>query len=100
MIGGDFELLNSRFLVAVDSSEAEEKLLNSRQTPDDVIRRAQAKIRIGGVRRDYQQFLGVLIRFTDLFQAVELTLIDKTGVVCLHSQAQRHGEEGVRVVRV
>ena len=43
MIGGDFELLDSCFLVAVDSSEAEEKLLCPRQTPDEIIRHAQAK---------------------------------------------------------
>jgi hypothetical protein len=40
LIGGDPELLDSYFLVAMDSSEAEEKLLDSRQTSDDVIRRA------------------------------------------------------------
>ena len=69
----------------MDSSEAEEKLLNSWQTSDDVIRRAQAKIGIGGVWRDYQQFLGVRIRLTDHFQAVELMLIDQAGVVGLHT---------------
>src|SRR5579863_9418616 len=41
MTGGDLELLNPYFRVAMDSSEAEEKLLDSRQTPNDVIRCAQ-----------------------------------------------------------
>ena len=66
VIGGDLELLDACFLVAVDSSEAEKKLLDSRQTSDDVIRRAQAKIGIRGVRRDYQKSFSVQIGFTDL----------------------------------
>ena len=57
VIGGDLELLDPCFLVAVDSSEAEEKPLDSRQTSDDVIRRAQAKIGISGVRGDCNSFL-------------------------------------------
>jgi hypothetical protein len=36
MIGGDFDLLDPCFLVAVDSSEGEKKLLWSWQTPDEV----------------------------------------------------------------
>jgi transposase InsO family protein len=75
VIGGDLELLDPYFLAAVDSREAEEKLLESGQTPDDVIRRAQAKIGIGGVWRDHQQSFGVLVSFADLLQAVELLLV-------------------------
>jgi hypothetical protein len=54
MIGGDLDLLDACFLVAVYSNEAEEKPLWSWQTPDEIIRRAQAKIGINGVRRDCQ----------------------------------------------
>ena len=44
IVGGDLDLLDPYFLVAMDSSEAEEESLDSWQTSDDVIRRAQAKI--------------------------------------------------------
>src|ERR1700722_13734941 len=49
MFGGDFKLLDTCFLVTVDASEAEEKLLGSRQTPDEIIRHAQTKIGIRSV---------------------------------------------------
>lgn len=87
MIGGDLELLDAYFLVPMDSSEAKEKLLDSRKTSDDLIRRAQAKIGISGVRCDHQQFLGIRIRLADHFQAVKLTLIDQAGVDRLHPHA-------------
>jgi len=84
MIGGDFDLLDACFLVAVDSSESEEKLLWSWQTPDEIIRHAQAKIRIRRVGCRHQELLGVNIGLANLFQAVELMLINKTGIVGLH----------------
>jgi len=99
-VGGDLDLLDACFLVAVDSNEAEEKLLWSWQTPDEVIRRAQAQLRISGVRGDHQQFLGILVSLADLFQAVEVTLVDEAGIVGLHTHAESHGEQGVRVIRV
>src|ERR1035437_10356602 len=37
-LGGEFELLDAYFLVAVDSSEAEEELLDFRQTSDSEVR--------------------------------------------------------------
>src|SRR5690242_6052268 len=83
-LGGNRELLDPYSFVAVDSSKAEEKLLESRETPDDVIRRAQAKIGISGGRCEHQQYLGVLVRFTDHFQAFDLMLIDQTGIIGLH----------------
>jgi hypothetical protein len=46
MIGGDLDLLDPCFLVTVDPDDAEEKLLEWRLTPDEVIRRAQPKVGI------------------------------------------------------
>jgi hypothetical protein len=40
VFGGNRELLDAFFLVAVNSGEPENELLWSRQTPDNVIRRA------------------------------------------------------------
>jgi len=77
MIGGDPELLDARFLVAVDSGEEEEKLLGSRQTSDEVVRGAKAEIGVSGLRRGRQQFLGILVRLADLFQTIELLLINR-----------------------
>lgn len=59
---------------------AQEEFLDSRQTADNVIYRAQAKIGVSRVRSNHQQFLGVLIRFAHLFQTVELLLIDQIGL--------------------
>ena len=73
----------------MDSSGAEEELLDSRQTSDDVIRGSQAKIGIGGVRCDHQQLFGVCISYANHFQAVELMLIYEAGVVGLHTYAYR-----------
>jgi len=69
---GDLELFDSYFLVAVGSGEAKEKSLDTREIFDDVIRRAQSKIVIGGVWGNHQQFLGAHAGFANLFQAVEL----------------------------
>src|ERR1019366_4638187 len=43
VLGGDFELLDPHFLVAVDSSKGKKQLLVYRQASDDVIRRAQGE---------------------------------------------------------
>jgi len=98
--GGNLELPEPRLLVAVDTGEAEEELLEQRQTADDVVRRTQRQIGIGGVRRHGQQALRVLVRFADHLQAVELFLVDQARIVGLHPEAQGHGEQGVGIVRV
>src|SRR5271166_874525 len=99
-LGGDLELLDACFLVAANSREAEKKFLVSWQTSDDVIRCTQGEIGIGGIRRDRQQSVGVPISVFDHFQAFHLMLIDQRGIVGLHTQAQGHGEQGVRIIRV
>jgi hypothetical protein len=53
MIGDELKLFDTTFLVAVDSSEAEEKLFWPRQTTDEVIRHAQSQIGISGVGSDH-----------------------------------------------
>ncbi len=99
-LGGDLELLDPCFLVAADSGKTEEESLGRRQAADDVVRSAQSEVSIGGVWRDYQQFLGVPISISDHFQAFHLLLIDQAGIVGLHTHAEGHGEQGVRIVRV
>lgn len=44
VIGSDLELLDSRVLIAVDSGEADDKLLDSRQTSDNAPARGTAAI--------------------------------------------------------
>jgi hypothetical protein len=68
VFGGSLELLDAFFLVAADSSEPKKEPFRSRQTPNYVIRRAQAKVGVRRVRGDLQQFLRVGIRFADLFR--------------------------------
>ena len=99
MVGGDPRLLDPHFSVAVDDSEPQEKLLDSRRTPDGVIRLTQAQIGIRRVLRDHQEFVGVRVGLANPFQAVELWLVDQADIVGLHTDAQSHCEEGVRIVR-
>src|SRR5436309_6250220 len=81
----DRELLNPFASVAADSGEAEEEPLVQRLAPDQVIRRAQHQVGVGGVRRDLQQFLGVAARVADHAQAVQLVLLDQRGIVGLQA---------------
>ena len=67
MSGGDLDLLDSRSFIAADSGEAEEKLLEYWLATNNVIRHAQAKVGIGGVGGDSQQFPRVGIRLADHF---------------------------------
>src|SRR5579864_3233627 len=100
VVGSNLQLLDSCFLVSMNSGKPEEKLFDARQAPDHVIRRAQAEIRVSSVRGNGQKPVGVLIGLADLLQAVELLLVDQTRIVRLHTDAQRHGEERVRILRV
>ena len=63
MSGGDLDMLDPFFLVALDSSEEEDELLDFRQTSGEVTRRAQTKISVVGLRRDQRQFPAVRVRY-------------------------------------
>jgi hypothetical protein len=44
--------------------------------------------------------LGKLVRLADYAEAFQLVLLDQTGILGLHSQAEGHGEQGVHIVWV
>src|SRR5512132_1080474 len=67
---GDFQLRDAALLIAADPLEFEKEPLYSRQTADDVIRGAQGKVSIRGIRVDGQQSLGKRVCLADHSEAL------------------------------
>lgn len=97
---GPLKLIHAAHAVAMDSAEPEKRALVHRQRTEDVVRRADGHIRIGGAGIYGEEARGVRFGLAHAVKAGELAFGDDFVVVGHHAIGKREREEAFGVARI